>query len=199
MPELCGAVGGWREGNVLWPRAQAALKGTWNSPCPISRLGTACEGQQVAPSWFCELAQAGQDMGQVTVLAVSLCCSGGPGSVCWCCGSACCAAGAALPCVVLCSGLISLQRSCTNGCSSSGATRCCPWPWEMTSMTWGKSPEQGWWGVPGVPCSSVLGLMAGLCAAPTMGLLLQLSGNVLILLITLLCQDLGCLLLQGVP
>lgn len=146
MPELCGAVGGWREGNVLWPRAQAALKGTWNSPCPVFGLGTACEGQQVAPSWFCELAQAGQDMGQVTVLAVPLCCSGGPGSVCWCCGSACCAAGAALPCVVLCSGLISLQRSCTNGCSSSGATRCCPWPWEMTSMTWGKSPEEGWWG-----------------------------------------------------
>lgn len=56
VPELCGAVGGWREGNVLWPRAQAALKGSWTSPCPILGLGRACEGQQVAPSWVCELA-----------------------------------------------------------------------------------------------------------------------------------------------
>lgn len=92
------------------------------SPCPIPGLGTACEGQQVAPSWFCELAQAGaqagEGMGQVTVPALPVCCSGGPGSMCLCCGSACCAAGAALPCVILFSGLISLQRSCTNGCSS---------------------------------------------------------------------------------
>lgn len=156
---------------------------SWTSPCPISGLGIACEGQQVAPSWFCEPgqagAQAGQGMGQVTVLALPVCCSGGPGSVCWCCGSVCCAAGAALPCVILCSGLISLQRSCTNGCSSSEATRCCQWPWEMTSMTWGKSPE-GWQGGLGVLCSPALGLMAGLCAAPTTGLLLQLYVNVLI-------------------
>lgn len=148
MPELCGAVRAWREGNVVWPRPQAALKGSWTSPCPTWGLGTAREGQQVAPSWFCELAQAGAQagwgMGRVMVLALPVCCSGGPGSACWCCGSACCAAGAALPCAILCSGLISLQRSCTNGCYSSGATRCCQWPWETTSMTWGKSPGEGW-------------------------------------------------------
>lgn len=41
----------------------------------------------MASSWFCELAQAGQGMSQLTVLALPLYCSGGPGSVCWCCWS----------------------------------------------------------------------------------------------------------------
>lgn len=98
----------------------------------------------MAPSWFCELARAG----------ARVCCPGGP-------GSACCAAGAALPCVLLCSGLISSQRSCTSGCCSSGAARCCQWPWEMTSMTWGKSSREGCQGCQGGPAALSWGCWQG--------------------------------------